>query len=306
MIELKYKKIDDKTSVLHDALTDDPVAHVIKVGKNDIAAAWHPAMRAMYPHIDQNLSLSRPPTRNNMDNTRYAIQSAYETVQNETLKDPLKARYIGEIEKSYRGEYGGTDTKKFKQYSLHDENDKHVATLNIGSDVAHATQAFEPSAQEFSAYSPEGRYARAHIDWVGESPTPEQHQMLVAKHSSIHPVSLMSRVKYFNDIKSREPSFVGLTHSDNVRMYKTNLKPEDAAKKYVEHMKSSKELAGYTINQVSPHHIIAHKPYDETSNSGSFTHHTVDTSTPGIVRHFKYDYKGPGHYASKPLSHVIE
>lgn len=305
MIELKYKKIDDKTSVLHDTLTDDPVAHVIKAGTQNIVAAWHPAMHMMYPHIGEHLSLKRPPTRGNLDATKYAIESAYEAVQKKSVKDPLKARYIGEIEKSHPGEYGGTETRKFKQYTLHDENDNHLATLNINSSLANDTQAFEPSDQ-FAGINAAGKYARAHIDWVGESPTLDQQKMIDAKHNSNHPIALMNKVKYFNEIKTREPSFVGVSKSSNLNMYSTKLSPEDAAKKYSEHMKNNKEFAGYVINQISPHHIIAHKPYDESTNSGSFTHHTVDTSTPGIVRHFRYDYKGAGHYASKPLSHVIE
>ena len=152
------------------------------------------------------------------------------------------------------------------------------------------------------ATSAKGRAMYAHVEYVGDKPTADHIERMHAKHPGHDPISMMKRVDYWNKNKEQEPSFVGQYTAGNHQVYKTKLNPEQAATKFMEHLKS--KHADTEFKQLSPTHIVGIKQSGGAYNPG--VHHFVDTSEPGVVRHIKTEMVNPDHYSAKKLSTVIE
>jgi len=297
MIELKEKKIDDNTSVIHDALTNDPIAISTKQSgsKNLHNITWHPVFRKLYPETGDLVNMN---LGNNIksDQVKNRVASKYgNIISGKPNRDPLKTVYAGRSQRQV-----GDRTAEFDEFHVHDPEGKHVATISVAKLL---TPSIGVDPDVFRHYDSAYQDQRTQLTFIGEHPTQEKFELSRKKHPGSDPIALVHQVKHWLDNREKEPTFVGSHFSPNLKIYKTKLKPEDASQKYMEHLQKHSGYQQHQFSRVGPTVFYAMKP---TGPGGEGKHEVIDTSQPGIVHHMHIQTFAKDHYNSKPLNEVIE
>ena len=304
-MELKGKKVDDKTTIYHDALTNDPVAVVKATDKlygrgKTFHISWHPDFKKLYPAAN-DLRHMNFDSADKADVAVGRIENQYTHVANDRHRDPLRAEFVGYVLKHRPTNDSPEQRINYAQYNLH-HKDGHIATMFVAKDKIHKIglghDNFKPGYRQSQGDI-------VHLEFTGEKPTKEQLEVSSKKHPGIDPANLLHVVNHWYENRTREPNFVGMYHHDNMKMFKTKLTPEDASAKYMEHMQSKPEFASHKFVRHSPTLFTAtKKPMNESSYGND--HHIIDTSNQGTLMHSYHKYHHADHYSSKKLQEVIE
>lgn len=263
----KIKKIDDKTSLAVDEITNDPVATINTIrspysNKSTYRATWHPVIHTLYPHSKTGFEYMDGMKSDSKDSIAHNIESKYTALVNDTYeKEPLEKEYKGKLTEEYPDGYGGMRQTTRDVYHLLHEG-KHVATLKVALNQTNA--------------------AGNVVEYHGDVPTKDQEAILSKKYPTTTPINLMKRVAHFQAIKNKSPSFVGhKTYTDSKsHVFKTTLTPENASTHYEKHLTSNPENLNAVVTRMSPTMFTV-----KTKHAYGSTTHIVDSSEPGMLTH---------------------
>ena len=296
--ELKSKKIDDNTLVLHDKLTNDPVAIIKRkksayANKSVYSAEWHPDMKQMYPDETNSFTQMNIQDADSASSISNHVSGAYDRLLSPGIKDPMRIEHAGTITKNYTQGTSPSVPVEFNQYHVFDNDSNHVANINVKKHLSKHI-----GTRESNIFN---RDHDAHIEFIGQQPTDDQKQILATKNKDIDPLSLLKRVHHWQTLKNVEPRFVGshYTSDGNSKhhVYTTKLSPTDATSEYVKHLQSQDSYSGHTFEQMSPTFVKAtHK------DSVEF----IDGSTPGKINHMTMKTYPADSYKNNKLFKTIE
>lgn len=309
-IELRIKKIDDKNSVISDALTTDPVAVVKQVpsmfyGKKKFVAHWHPAIKHMYPEETSSFSHMNLSDADSATQMMSRVNGSYERLMS-GKKDPMKTSFVGTVQRQYNNYDAPVE---FNHYHVHDDKGEAVASLYVNKElmpyVGDDDTAFRPPQ-----YPEDPNYRHAFVEYHGTQPTEQQHEILTKKNIGYDPITLLRQVKHWHELKDKEPKFVGSHSSSSGNgahyVYTTKLKPEAAADEYMKHLKGLNGYQNHTFTKVTPTMFIAKKAAPEDRYSSGGSHEVIDTSDEGIVNHMITKIYHKNSSDTKRLNAVIE
>lgn len=301
-MEIKAKKIDANTTLYHDALTNDPIAigtarNISYSKKKEYHISWHPDARAMHPAIS-DLTNTNIKTGDSAESSKIIVENAYNNILTNRKRDPLKVVHAGTSTKKIADK---DEDVEFDDFHLHTDDGKHIATLHVNKRL---TPYIGVDDNKFvNSYAKPGELA--HLTFHGDKPTPAKFAISQKKHPGMNnPIAMMHQVKHWIDTKDVQPSFIGYAQHKGFKSYKTTLSPEEASTKYFDHLHNQASLVKHKFNRVSPTMFTAiHEP-DSEYVAGS--HEIVDTSTPGMVKHYSVEIYHPKNYNTKSLQEVIE
>lgn len=263
----KIKKIDDKTNLAIDEVTNDPVATINTIrslysNKATYHAIWHPVMHNLYPHSKSGFEYMDGVKSDSKDGILGSIESKYSALVNDKYKkEPLEKEHKGKLTEEAPDGYGGrTQITRDVYHLLHDG--KHVATLKVKSNSENLSSNV--------------------VEFVGDQPTKDQEAILSKKYPTTTPINLMNRVAHFQTIKNKAPSFIGhKTYIDSKsHVFKTSLTPENASTQYEKHLTSNPENLNAVVTRLSPTMFTV-----KTKHAYGSTTHIVDSSEPGTLTH---------------------
>lgn len=285
----KTTKLSDNKFLVTDQLTNDPVAYIHKKGrmysstKHDYISEWHPAIKAMYPEVEKSFHyMSGVGEVDSLSTADSILQGRYGSLVNGSHTEPMEYEKTDSVTKPFNGH----DAVTFHVHKLFHEG-SHVANL--------FTETLANVKQD-----------SAHVDYIGEQPTPEQNTILNKKYPDSTPYAHMEKVKYFQQLKNEKPSFVG-SHGNtgNVHVYNTHLTPEEASKKFESHLHSllpsTYNTHEVTTTRLSPTTFVTFHIH----SAGNKDTHFVDTTVPGKVHHM-YGKVSNEKFVSKQLPTVIQ
>ena len=308
---LKPKKIDENTIAYHDKLTNDPVAIVRRIkprygNKSTYVASWHPVMKELYPDETSTFKHMNIGEADSASTIQNFISGSYERLLDpKHANDLLKVKYVGDMSKEWNDpetvSYSGSPvTRHYSQYHVFDNDNNHVATINVDKGMTQHIGVMSKD-KEFRSKRD------AHIDYIGQKPTEDQERILDKKNPGFNPVSLLGKVHQWQTLKGKEPRFVGVHHySDDHSqhmIYSTKLSPEDATREYVNHLKNSEMYRNHTFEQISPTLAIARLEPGQYNNGKT---EFIDGSTAGKISHTRINNYSPDSYHNKKLNSVIE
>lgn len=290
-MSVELKKVDGPNSTvhLHDKLTNDPVAilHRDKYSKQ-IYAQWHPDAVEMHPVLKHiaNMNLGSADAMSSMVNR---VSGHYDRVINKhNAAGLLDTEHAGTETRKVKSQYGSENDKEYDKF--HAKNEKGEI---LGSVLIH-----RPYTKEVGVNDKVFDYDSTHSLYTltgDQKPTPEQREMLHKKFATNSPIDNLRRIKYWHELKDKEPSFIGVRKTDNHFQYKTKLSPEEAVSKYSEHLLSQN-------NNMSTHEVT---PRMHVLHDNTYTH-IIDGHTRGALHHYKVLRAKEDDYRSQPLSHVID
>lgn len=300
MMEIKAKKIDANTTLYQDSLTNDPIAVSSAIpdrhsSKKEYAISWHPDARAMHPPIADlvNTNLKRG---NSAENAKTIVEFAYNNILTNRKRDPLKVVHAGTSTKRM-----GEKEVSFDDFHLHTDDGKHVATLHVNKTL---TPHIGVNDDKFvNSYAAPGELA--HLTFHDDTPALSKFAISQKKHPGLNnPIAMMHQVKHWLDTKDVQPSFVGYAKHPGFKSYKTALSPEEASSKYFDHLHNQASLIKHKFNRVTPTMFTATKYPESEYASGS--HEMIDTSEPGIVKHYSVKTHHIKSHETSSLQEVIE
>jgi hypothetical protein len=304
MAELKPKKIDENTVAYHDKLTNDPIAIVRRIKptygtKYTYAAEWHPVMKELYPEETASFKHMNIPDADSASTIQNYITGSYRELLDQQKPDTVKTKYAGDMTKTWDDpetvQYTGSPvTRHYSQYHVIDNDNNHLATINVDNKMTHYIGV---AAKDKTFRSNRD----AHIEFIGQQPNDSQHTVLNTKNPGLDPVSLLNRVKHWQTVKSQEPKFIGMhqysdAHSHHA-VYSTKLSPEEATTEYVKHLKSIDLYKNHSFEHISPAMVIARH-----SGKTEF----IDGAVNGKISHTKINAYPQDSYNLRPLNRVIE
>lgn len=307
MIEIKAKQVSDGNYVFHDALTNDPIAVGVATTprwgdkKKQFQLSWHPDARLIHP-LTQHLVNMNFDTMSGLEDAKSHVANKYTKILEGTDKDPMETKYVGATTHNYTDRYGEEQSITHDNFHIFHDG-KHIATLNVKQ---NKTKDIGLKDRRFDNYvGHDGKVTGdATITFHGEEPTPEKARISQLKYPGSDPIALLHQVKHWIDTKHIVPNFIGHTTYPGFESFKTHLSPEKASEEYMKYMQNSGLHDKHTFTRLTP--TVFHATYipQEPYNVGS--HDTIDTSQPGMVKHFSVGTVSETHHSSEPNNRVID
>lgn len=300
-IELKSKRLDDLHTVYYDADTSDPIATVRRTpygNKKRYNAKWHPQFHLMYPNAHDLSNMNFEHLFSEADLKSHIARKYSEVMGGKA--DPLKTKLVGTATRQITPAWADQpQDKEFNHYHVFDEDKNHVASMYVQRDLE------DRIGQYPGAFSKGNVQIEYHI----KAPNSVQEDALRKKYPLHDPIAALNRVKDWLASAGKDPSFVG-SHSHNtnhsssiVKHYTTNLSPEDASKKFEEHLRGDERYANATFTRHSPMMFSINRPVSEYGVG--FHKEFVDTTAPNTVMHSRIPMFDKS-FKSDELNEVID
>lgn len=298
-IELKSKKLDDLHTTYYDADTSDPIVTVRRTSygnKKRYIAKWHPQFHLMYPNA-HDLSNVNFESQDSEADLKSHISRKYSEVMS-GKSDPLKTKLVGTATRQFKPVWSDSPKEKeFNHYHIFDDDKNHVASMYVDRELA----------DKIGEYAGSFGKDNVQIEYHGKTPNSIQKDALEKKYPNHDPISALNRVKDWLASAGKEPSFVG-SHSHNssssVNHYTTNLSPEDASKKFEEHLRGDEMYANAAFTRHSPTIFSINRPASEYGVV--FHKEFVDATAPNTVMHSRIPMFDKSASKSNELNEVID
>lgn len=305
-IELKTKRLDDSHTVYYDADTSDPIATVRRTSiqgqanKKRYSAKWHPAFNLMYPNASDLVNVNFGDETSESDVKSLIAKKYTEVMRGDA--DPLKTKLVGTTTRQWTPIQGHSPEEyEFNHYHVLDDDENHVASMYVRKQLA---DRIGTSSTYFGNDS-------VQVEFHGNKPNHVQQESLRKKNPEQNPIAMLHRIKDWLESAGKEPSFVGShEHSvgvgeskSRIKHYTTNLSPEDASKKFEEHLKSDSMYEKAAFVRHSPTMFSVNRP--STDPSVTFHKEYIDTSAPNTVVHSKIPMFDKANGKSNELNEVI-
>ena len=299
---LKSKKLDENTVLYSHEDTNEPIAEVSRKksaygSSSTYTTKWHPVTKELYPTGTNSLTLGVFPEKKSSGDAKGQLEHRYmQLVNGDENPDPLKVVDTGEsVTKNIPGHEGIT----FKKYNVHHpKNDSVIAHLFINKN-SHDSAVTDYGSRHNPYY--------AHVEYVGDAPTDEQHNIMNKRNNSFDPISLVKKVKHFTELQEKEPSFIGSHRQGDAGIYhyNTKLPPEKAGKAFVEHLKTLHGYKDHKFEELAPNFYsgIGPKPDNDYSKQ---PYSFVDARQAGRVIHVDASLANKESYRSEPHSSIID